>query len=91
MQKLAAVNELKQAQGAIQMALESGEWTEAHWFHQEAVRLQNYVSYVDEAMRRVGLGQLHDPTMDEWELQDIISPYEWFKGSGNDEYVEFMY
>lgn len=76
MQKLNTVKELKDSQEAIQIALESGEWTDAHWFHQEAIRLQNYFSHVDETMRRLGIGQLHDPTIEEWELQDIISPFE---------------
>lgn len=80
MQKLQTVKELKYAQENLQLALEGGEWTEAHWFQQEAIRLQGYVSHVNEAMQRFGIGLLHDPTMEEWELQDIISPYEWFEG-----------
>lgn len=91
MHKLKAVKELKVAQDTIRLALESGEWMEAHWFHQEAIRLQYYVSHVDDAMRRLGIGQLHEPTMDEWELQEIISPFEWYEGEGQDDYTEFMF
>ncbi|GGG18223.1 hypothetical protein [Paenibacillus abyssi] len=91
MQKLNAVKELKLAQSSMQLALESGEWIDSHWFHQEAIRLQGYVSHVDEAMKNFGLGQLHDPTIDEWELQEIISPYEWFDGSEHLEGFQHSY
>ena len=91
MQKLSAVKDLKLAQEQIQLALESGEWMDAHWFQQEAVRLQDYVSHVDDAMQRFGLGQLNDPTMDEWELQNMISPFEWYEGSEDIEKAEFIY
>jgi hypothetical protein len=38
------------------------------------------------AMQKFGIGQLYEPTMEESELQEIISPYEWFD---SDEEVAF--
>ncbi len=76
MQKLEACKSLREAQEGLHLALEGGEWSEAPWFQQEAMRLQDYMHHVDLAMRRFGVGKLYDPTMEMWELQDIISPYE---------------
>ncbi|MGF7036078.1 hypothetical protein J2T17_007129 [Paenibacillus mucilaginosus] len=72
MQKMQAVKELHEAQRMVNLAMDSGEWYEAEWFRQEAQRLQEYYTSVQE----LGLASLYEPTIEHDELMNMISPFE---------------